>query len=199
MNTVKATITGTSPLIMHNGRMANPLDKHAIRLREFTSIRKKTDQDYMNLLEVEFMGSLYYDKSVGVYIPGDNIEAMVRDGAKLKKRGASVQRGVSCVEDRIAFTYSGPRDPQTLWDTEDFRDIRNVKNGSTGGKTLRCRPIFREWSLTFTLAYESEQINERDLLQCLADAGQYIGLGDYRPGSPKGGRYGRFEVSKWES
>jgi hypothetical protein len=199
MDVVKVTIKGTSPLLMHNGQMADPLNEHAKKLKKVTAKRSKTDEDYWEMAQIEFIGGLYYDKKQGVYIPGDNISSMVRDGGKLKKRGAAVQRGVECLEDMCPLTYEGPRTPVALWDIEDFRHTQTIKNGSTGGRTPRTRPKFRDWSLSFTLFYEPGMINLDDLRQCVEDAGVYIGLGDYRPGSPKGGRYGRFKVVGWEA
>ena len=200
MDIIKATIEGTSPLLLHNARLANPLDECAKLLKKVTSKRNKTDEDYHEMARLEFLGGLYYDKKSGVYIPGDNIAAMVRDGGKLKKRGASVQRGVECLDFLCPLIYDGPRTPEGMWDLRDtFADVRTIKNGSTGGRTPRCRPKFDPWSVTFRLFYDSSMINLDDLRQCLIDAGTAVGLGDYRPGSPKGGRFGRFKLTAWEA
>lgn len=199
MDMVMATIEGIAPLLMHNGQLADPLNKWAKDLKKVTAKRQKTDEDYAAMARIEFMGGLYFDKKDGVYIPGDNIATMVRDGGKLKKRGAMIQRGVECPDLRCPLVYNGPRTMDALWDVEEFRDIRTIKNGSTGGRTPRCRPRFNEWVLTFSLFYEPETINLDDLRQCVVDAGTAVGLGDYRPGSPKGGRFGRFKLIKWEA
>lgn len=199
MDMVKAVIKGTSPLLMHNGQMADPLNYWAKELKKVTAKRQKTDEDYNAMARIEFMGGLYFDKKDGVYLPGDNIAAMVRDGGKLKKRGAMVQRGVECIDLRCAVVYEGPRTMEALWDVGEFRHICTIKNGSTGGRTPRCRPCFNEWGLTFNLFYEPETINLDDLRQCVVDAGMQVGLGDWRPGSPKGGRFGRFKLVTWEA
>lgn len=199
MDVVNVKIEGTTPLLMHNGQLADPLNDWSRKLKGVTSKRQKTDDDYMEMAKIEFMGSLYFDKKDGVYMPGDNIATMVRDGGTLKKRGRMVQRGADCPELRIPLIYNGPRTMDALWDVTDFRDIRTIKNGSTGGRTPRCRPVFKEWALAFQLWYEPEMINLADLRQCVEDAGMYVGLGDYRPGSPKGGRFGRFKLIGWEA
>lgn len=199
MDIVSVMIEGASPLLMHNGQLADPLNEWAKKLKKVTAKRQKTDEDYNEMARLEFLGGLYYDKKDGVYIPGDNIATMVRDGGKLKKRGASVQRGVECLDIHCPLNYQGPRLPDQLWDVREFRDIRTIKNGSTGGRTPRCRPRFNEWSVSFQLFYDPAVINLDDLRQCIVDAGTAVGLGDYRPGSPKGGRYGRFKLVKWEA
>lgn len=198
MDMVRVTIEGTSPLLMHNGQLADPLNEWSKKLKKYTAKRQKTDDDYNEMARIEFMGGLYYDEKDGVYIPGDNIATMVRDGGKLKKRGATVQRGVECLDLRCPLIYEGPRTREGLWDLK-FRDIRTIKNGPTGGRTPRCRPYFSQWSVSFQLWYDPAVINLEDLRQCVVDAGTAVGLGDYRPGSPKGGRYGRFKLTTWET
>jgi len=53
---------------------------------------------------------------------------------------------------------------------------------------LRCRPIFREWEIDFTVLFDERAIQREDLDMVVGDAGTMIGLGDYRP------RFGRFEL-----
>lgn len=191
MDTIGVTIEGTVPLLMHNPRLANPLDPFAIELKKLTSKRQKTEDDHAAIARVEFMGSLYYDKAAGVYLPGENIEACIRDGAKIKKRGVKVKRGVMCQEYRVSIVYEGPRTPEQLWDMSEFRDIRGVKTQTA--RVMRCRPIFHRWRATFTLTFQPDIIDADEVRQSLEDAGQQAALGDYRP------RYGRFKVETWKA
>lgn len=192
MNTITATITGTAPLLMHNGQMANPLNKYAQELKKLTSKRQKTEDDYIAMMRIEFLGGLYFDKNVGVHLPAINVEGCIRDGGKVKKRGKQIQQGVTCLEMHVPLIYSGPRTPEQLWDIEDFRDVRAVKIGGTS-TTMRCRPVFREWSATFTLQYYPDIIDPDSIKQAIQDAGQRVGLCDYTP------RFGRFELTNWKA
>ncbi|MGB1100682.1 MAG: hypothetical protein ACPGYS_07215, partial [Flavobacteriales bacterium] len=65
-------------------------------------------------------------------------------------------------------------------------DIRGVKVGMA--RTMRCRPIFRQWSIDVDVKYNPDLIDRSDVLKSMCDAGQQCGLGDFRP------KFGRFEV-----
>ena len=52
----RITITGTAPMLMHNGRLANPLDPATQTLKALTSKRKKTDDDLFDIRTLGFRG-----------------------------------------------------------------------------------------------------------------------------------------------
>ena len=73
-------------------------------------------------------------------------------------------------------------------------DRRAVVIPSTRGRVMRNRCRFDEWSLKFNVKIlDSDEISEKLLSDALSYAGNYIGIGDYRP--QKKGMYGRFIVS----
>ena len=185
---VLVRISGTTPMLMHNRRLSDPLDEYTRLIKEVTSKRIKTDADHAEIARLEFLGGLYYDKKAGVHVPGENIDATVRDGAKLIKKGMDIKRGVQCVDLVVPLIYEGPRSPDQLYPA--FADRRRV-GVNKGSSTIRCRPIFAEWGCEFTLALDVEVINPTDLRRCVELAGARVGLGDYRP------RYGRFTVDEW--
>ena len=73
-----------------------------------------------------------------------------------------------------------------MWGDDQYKDIRGVKVGTA--RVMRCRPIFRKWSIVVDIKYNPEMANEADVAKAMADAGQQVGLGDFRP------KFGRFEV-----
>lgn len=181
------TITGTAPLLMHNSRLANPLDPAAKALKRVTSKRTKTDDDHEEVARLEHAGSLYIDTDAGPYIPADNIWRCLYDAAKKSKRGPKVKEGVFISTDVNPLAYRGPRDVDSLWKDENFRHLASAK--VTTSRVMRCRPIFREWR---TDARGELDINTLDLVELVhiaETAGHLIGLGDWRP------RYGRFEAT----
>jgi hypothetical protein len=50
---LSVTLTGTHPMLMHNGRLANPIDPWTRQLKALTSKRKKTDEDILQIAQVE--------------------------------------------------------------------------------------------------------------------------------------------------
>ena len=75
-------------------------------------------------------------------------------------------------------------------------DQRPVRNPSTGGRLLTNRPCFDDWALSFTLLIDESIISPKLVRQIIDDAGQRIGLGDFRPACK--GPFGRFKVTLWQ-
>jgi len=186
----RITITGTAELLMHNARLANPLDPIAKAMKAVSSKRTKTDDDYEELARLEHLGSLYCDNEIGPYLPGQNFERCLVDAGKVTKSGIKVTRGVFVSTNINPVAYQGPRDPDGLWADENFRHMASVKVQQN--RVMRCRPVFRQWRAEAEGTLDTAVLS-LDELQSIADtAGAMIGIGDYRP------RYGRFtaEVTK---
>lgn len=185
LQTLSFRLTGISPLLMHNDRLADPLDEFAREMKKITSKKKKTDEDHEALARLEFLGGLYYRD--GVYMPLRCIEATIRDAAKMTKRGKDVQRAITAIgidEERARFIYAGPKDAEALFN-QKFYDRRTVRVQMA--RNMRTRPKFNTgWQVEFDLAYDEEIFNEDTVIDVVDTAGRLVGLCDYRP------RYGRF-------
>lgn len=186
MQIIEFNIRGISPLLMHSDQLANPLHPATKAHKELTSKRKKTDADHEDIAKSEWLASLYYDEEIGIHIPGQNLDATMVESAKLQKLGKHVKRAAMVVEDRIPLKFKGPKDPLALFEDKRFVDVRGVK--VMAAKLMRCRPIFREWELTFNVQLDEEVMNESEIRKIVSDGGRFIGLCDYRP------RFGKFEV-----
>ena len=192
MRQLKVKVEGLSPLLMHSDRFANPLDPATKAHKELTAKRKKTDADHEAIAKSEWNGSLYFSDQIGPYIPGQNFDAALQNAAKLQKLGKRFGQGVMVLEDEIRLDYKGPRDREGLF-AAGFVDVRGVKVASA--KLMRYRPKFNKWACEFTLAFNEDILNVEEIRKAIADAGQLIGVCDYRP--EKRGRFGKFtaEVS----
>ena len=179
-------LKGVTPLLMSSERCANPIDPLSKQIKELTGKRKKTDEDLEQIARLEWEGQLYMNEE-GPVIPGENVEAMIRDGAKFVRMGRNIQRGLQVVEQKIKLEYSGPRDIEGLWNQRDkFSDMRSVVLQKK--RIMRCRPIFHEWAISFTVLASDELLNMNDVMGYIKTAGDCVGICDYRP------RYGRFEI-----
>lgn len=193
METIQFEIQGVAPILLHNNeKLANPLDPLCKELKSVTGKRKKTDADLEEIARIEFEGGLYFHETDGPFIPSRCIQAMMRDAGTINKQGRAVNRGVVVKEDRCPLKYAGPRSIADLFADPQFKDMRPVKVQTS--TTIRCRPIFRDWGIKFSLCYQPDVINREEIIEIVERAGMMTGLGDYRPGSPKGGQFGRFEV-----
>lgn len=184
-NIINVELTGTLPLLMHNERLANPLDPASKKMKVVTAKRKKTDDDLEALSRVEFEGGLYHDEKIGPFVPSKWVLSMIRDGAKITKQGKDAIRAILLHETDIPIQYKGPRDIDGLWKAGMF-DRRMV--GNQKARVLRTRPRFDQWKIAFTLEFDETVFDRVQVERILMTAGRMTGLGDYRP------VYGRFDV-----
>ncbi|MCI0556503.1 MAG: hypothetical protein L0287_36640 [Anaerolineae bacterium] len=173
-------------MLMKNGQTADPLNKFAKASKEVSGKRKKTDADYLELQRIDFLGALYMNQN-GPCIPGRVLEAAIIAGAKKSKNGPAAKAGIYC-DGNFDLDYEGPREPDQLFQDDNFRDVQPVKVGQA--KVMRCRPKFNEWGFTAKINYDDSLCNEKQVIGWAQDAGIQCGIGDYRP------RHGRFEVTK---
>lgn len=183
------TIEGIRPLLMHNGRLCDPLDEHTKGLKAAAKQRNKSDEDHIRVARLEFEGGLYHDEKLGPLIPSDNLQAMIERGSTRRKLGKVFKAHVSVdmPPDANGFPlkYKGPRDIEGLWGNRAFVFSKGAKVGQS--RVMRTRARFPTgWSVTFGVEVLVDGVSKSQLEQAITDAGLYEGLGDWRP------RYGRF-------
>ncbi len=180
-------LTGTAPLLMHNGQLADPLNSFTKALKDVTKKRKKSDDDLTEISRLEWRGSLYYDAQLGPVIPSEIIDSVLVEGAKKSKQGKAFKSAVFCVEGPYKLEYEGPRDEAGLWKDPSFRSVLGVRVGQS--RVMRCRPRFAKWKLTIKVLLLPGDVNVSDVTDAIENAGIFVGLCDFRP------RFGRFTVT----
>lgn len=186
MEQIRLKIVGTSPLMMHSDRLANPLAPETKAHKELTSKRKKTDDDHLAIARSEFVAGAYWHENCSFYIPGQNFDATFWAGAKLQKMGTHWRRGALVLENKVKLLHDGPATPAALWDSPAHVDCRGVKVGAA--KVMRYRPIFLDWAAELTVHVNTDVLDVQEAHRAIEDAGSLIGVCEYRP------RFGRFEV-----
>lgn len=187
MEQLRIKIVGTSPLMMHSDRLANPLLPETKAHKALTGKRKKTDDDHLAIARSEFVAGCYWSESEGFFIPGANLDATFLAGAKLQKLGTHWKRAALVLEQRVKLLYDGPSTPAKLWEHPRFIDCRGVKVGTA--KLMRYRPVFLSWAAEFTVAVNTDVLNIEEAKKAIEDAGKLIGTCEFRP------RFGRFGVA----
>jgi hypothetical protein len=182
----RMTCIGTSPLLMHNSRLANPLDPIVKEIRVYSKKRTKTDDDHEQLAKLEHAGGMYWAEGVGPYIPGANVRKVLIEAARKTKQGKLVEQGVFIDTLYNPLAYDGPRDLEGLWADKNFVDIACVK--VMNARLMRTRPVFHTWACNTEATYDKTLLDFKQINEIAQTAGAYIGLGDYRP------LYGRFRV-----
>jgi hypothetical protein len=178
-------ITGRAPLLMRNGRLADPLDEASVALARVTAKRAKTAADYHRISAIEWRASLWLSGSRPC-LPGEAIEAAVVAAGRTRRMGA-VARAAVVVPDDPILEHDGPTDLDELFRDKRFVHRTGVKVG--GRMTMRTRVMFPRWSASVTLEFLPSMIDGDVLCDLMTIAGDRIGVGDFRP------RYGRFAVA----
>lgn len=192
MEKMKIKLTGTSALLMHSDRLANPLDPLKKEMSTYTSKRKKTDEDHETIARLEWQASMYHAEETGPYLPGRMLKACLIGSAKKTKEGPKVKTGLIVMTDKAALEYTGPRDKEKMWKTGKYMDNRSVVVQRS--RVMRCRPVFPEWSASFEIIFDPAIIDKTDILRIASTAGLVVGVGDYRP--ENGGDFGRFQAEE---
>lgn len=184
MKTLRVTWKGITPLIMHSCKCVNPLHPIAKELKKYTSKKNKTEEDLNIISNLEWKAGAYWDDEIGLYIPGENVEATIQNGAKANKKGKDIQKYVDVKDLYIPFNYGENLTLDELVSKYEYRDTRpmNVQRS----KVIRTRPRFDQWNITFTLVYNEDKIDLDTIVNAIEYAGQYVGLCDSRP------KYGKF-------
>lgn len=179
-------ITGTSALLMHNARLADPLDPITKEKAKVSAKRKKTEEDQELLSHLEWQGGLYWHDAVGPYLPGDNVFKSLIEAARKSKDGKRVEQGLLITTDQNPLAYDGPRTLDEMWEDKRFVHRCTVKQQMS--RIVRTRPIFHSWRTQVEGRFDDSVLNAEDVESFAEIAGKYIGVGDWRP------KHGRFDV-----
>jgi hypothetical protein len=180
------TASGGAPLIMHNERLADPLDPIVRDIAAISKKRNKTEADHAEIGRLEFHGGLYTNGN-GPCLPAWNVLRCLQDGATRHKRGKDVLRGVYPLVDHADVQYDGPRDTAEMWSDGGYALRKSV--GVQRARTMRTRPIFVEWQAELPIEVDPVIFDIDTLENCWRDAGKYAGIGDMRP------IYGHFKAT----
>jgi hypothetical protein len=187
MKTLQLTIKGVSPLLLHNGQTANPLNKYARQLKAVTGKRNKTDEDFEAMAKIEFLAGLYLNPAGEYVLPAHNLEAVLLEGAKKNKNGRLVQGGAFIADDPVLHFDGDQKDPEALWAGMEHALMVSVR--VQRNRVMRTRPMIPSgWSSVLVVSYDPEVIEAPAIQQALEVAGRERGIGDWRP------KFGRFTV-----
>lgn len=185
MRSVTVRLVGIAPLLMHNGRLADPTDEYSVMLARITSKRHKTLADHQRIGEIEWKGGLWL-RDGRPCVPGEAVEAAIVAAAKTRRAGKVARAAVLVAESPIV-EHDGPREVEALF--ADRRHVHRTGVRVAGRTTMRTRPRFDVWSVVADIAFQPSILDEQFLRDLLVIAGERVGLGDHRP------RFGRFSVT----
>jgi hypothetical protein len=137
---------------------------------------------------------LYKDEDGKLCIPQPNLLRCIVDGGSFHKIG---KKQVTTAKSSLVYASADVDGTMIAIKHKQpwVVDTRPIVIPSTGGRILAYRPRFDDWELDFQIELETDIIGVKLFRSIVDDAGQKIGLGDFRPS--KKGPYGRFVVVHW--
>jgi hypothetical protein len=214
MKQYRITLHGESPLLMHADNMM--WQEKVSQWRMDPANKKFVNNGDDRTPSWTWLGHVYHDRKV-LGIPSDNLMTMLREGgAKVPFQGKETfkkqtQAGIVIDQPLWPLTVSGKEIPVAAIDAftkmpeiSEHIDaaeklgfellIKRARVASS--KHVRVRPLFRDWACSGSLTITDPQrtgITKKVLQLILDNAGALVGIGDWRPSSPKAsGTYGRF-------
>jgi len=181
-------VKGLTPLLMHNLRLADPLDPIVKEKKKLTGKGpKKTDSDHDELGDLEWLGGLYVNDAGQPIFPADNIQgALIATAPAVRKGLRDLMKAAVYAEKDAVIEHDGPKTIDGLKGDPRFRLRKPMKQDRK--VIIRTRPRFMPWGLTFTLKIDTNVVDVSDVEQTIRAVSERSGFGDQRP------RYGRFEI-----
>lgn len=175
---IQIEMTGTSPLVMHNAQLSDPLNKWAKEIAALAKKKKKTEEDHLEIGKLEFLGGLYVGAG-GIVMPTPNIKRCLIKAAVIRRQGKAVERALLPVAQEFLLIYDGPKQPEKLWADEQYRFRASVKVGQS--RVQRTRPRFPRWQLASEWELMTDAgLNLDEFERICTEAGLIEGLGDHR-------------------
>lgn len=186
MKTIAIEIRGTTPLLIH--RFAEQAEMGA-KTRRIEATQRDPRDEARKAAYVANDGTFFFSAFA---IPN----AMGAVGSNHKVTGTRktlrfvVPSAVRMATDTVTIMNGkGP--------AKDFEvDSRPVTIPATKGRVMRYRPRFDCWGARFDLLLDDNLLSPEMANQLLAEAGQSIGIGDFRP--EKRGPFGCFVVTQFQ-
>lgn len=186
MKTIEVEIRGTSPLLIH--RFSE--DSEQAKSTRRTMIKQRDPRE-------EATKAAYIAPDGTFYFSAFSIpNSMGNAGSNHKMRGSRkslrfiVPSAVRVTNEAITIlNCDGP--------AKGFEvDARPVTIPATKGRIMRYRPRFDNWGAKFNLILDDSTLDIETAHQLLNEAGQFIGIGDFRP--EKRGPFGCFRVVSFQ-
>ncbi len=143
---------------------------------------------------IEAEAGLYRDDAGHYCIPGVAVRQSIINAAgayKVKRTNArSIIAHITIEPELLLLIHPETEEPLTEYKVDSRRAVVQRQG------IVRSRPLFFPWAIRFEIVAEPELISgdrtAEFLAQIATDAGNRIGIGDYRP--QKSGWFGRFSI-----
>lgn len=180
----RIAITGVSPLLQNNPQTVDPFNKYSKAKKSITNKKNKTDDDLLELGDIETESKIFFDEKLGVYVPSTWVtESIIVTGFQVAKISrAKLRGGLFATETKVKLHY---RNMDKVHDISDivknptFRHRMLLKQGQV--RVPKDAPIYHDWSFETIVEYDDSVVDLRSLRSIVERAAKYGGYGDFRP------------------
>lgn len=151
------------------------------------SIIERPEVSHEDIVRAEY--HCYRNKDGKCFIPADHIRgALITAGTFTKSKVGAQTKSMKSI---VAAMFEVAEQEIILPDF-DAIDKRSAVNKNVKARVVVVRPKWSEWKADFTLLVDNDTITTETVTKILQEAGQYVGIGSYRP--TNNGSFGRFTV-----
>lgn len=186
MKKYEVRIEGITPYLQH--RMDDQKLEEWEKNRKF--IIERDDVAKEDQARAEFHS---YQDGEGFYLPTEQIKgALINAGSFSKSKVGNAKKSMkNIVAGMFTILEEKCRLPK-----EYVIDKRSAVNKNIKARIITIRPKWEKWEAHFTLCVDNDTITNETVKEVLTNAGQYCGIGSFRP--TNNGPFGRFEIIKFE-
>lgn len=185
MRTAAVKITGVTPLLMNNPQTVDRFNRFAKRMAAINAKKtRRTDDDYLELRDIEVESKVYYDEEQGVYVPAswmsESIACSAFKVAKISR--ADIRGALFTTEPKLKLAYRDSDKVKSVVDiikNENFRICLALPQGQV--RVMKAFPIFHKWSFNTEVEFDDKIIDPDSLTRIVEHAAKYSGFGDFRP------------------
>jgi hypothetical protein len=182
MKKFKVRIEGITPYMQH--RMDD------VKLEDWEKNRKliieRDDIAKEDIARAEFHAFISDGK---FYLPAEHIKgALINAGAMVKSKVGNSKKSMKNIVAGMFFVF-----PEKLPLPQQYViDKRSAVNKNIKARVICIRPKWEKWETEFELHIDNDTITEATIKEIIENAGNYIGIGSFRP--QNNGMFGRFKL-----
>lgn len=177
-------VTGIGPLLQNNPQTVDPFNRYSKMKKPLTSKKAKTEEDLIELGNLDTESKLFFDPQIGVYVPTKWLtEQIVTSAFGIIKVGKDKMRGgIFATEDKAKLTYEGMNKVKAISDVvydPQFRHRMILPQQNI--RIAKDFPIFNNWSFSTVLEFDDTVVDLTGLTSIVKRSAMYVGFGDFRP------------------
>jgi hypothetical protein len=163
----------------------------SIKLEEWEKNRKliieRPEVAQEDLIRAEF--HCYRNVDGKCFIPSEHLrQSFINAGAMVKAKVGNSRKSMKNIV--AAMFMVSPE--EIIVPDYDCIDKRSAVNKNVKARIITIRPKWSVWGVDFTLLVDNDTITTPTIEEILNHAGNYIGIGSYRP--TNNGQFGRFKI-----